>query len=166
MAEEFLQQRFAKFGVYEDAMHTNESFLFIRFLHQCSTPGLLSPDDIIQKAIAFAAINEIPLNSLEGICAADNWLAGVYSYFYEAEGSKQRTTNYWKFKRKIPTSFWNGTTGIEPIDIIIKTNPTTGYAHHIERLMVLGNFMLLCEFDPDEVYRWFMELFIDSPTIG
>ena len=45
---------------------------------------------------------------------------------------------------------------------IIKRVLKTGYCHHIERLMVLGNFMLLCEFDPDEVYRWFMELFIDS----
>jgi deoxyribodipyrimidine photolyase-related protein len=59
-------------------------------------------------------------------------------------------------------SFWNGTTGIEPIDITIKKVLESGYCHHIERLMVIGNFMLLCEFDPDEVYRWFMELFIDA----
>jgi deoxyribodipyrimidine photolyase-related protein len=70
--------------------------------------------------------------------------------------------NFWGFTRKIPASFWNGTTGIEPIDLTIKKVLETGYCHHIERLMVLGNFMLLCEFDPDEVYRWFMELFIDA----
>ncbi len=78
------------------------------------------------------------------------------------KGTQERTKNYWGFTRKIPPSFWNGTTGIEPIDITIKKVLETGYCHHIERLMVLGNFMLLCEFDPDEVYRWFMELFIDS----
>jgi deoxyribodipyrimidine photo-lyase len=54
-----------------------------------------------------------------------------------------------------------GETGIEPIDLTIKKVLETGYCHHIERLMVLGNFMLLCEFDPDKVYRWFMEMFID-----
>lgn len=78
------------------------------------------------------------------------------------KGKEARIKNYWGFSRKIPSSFWNGTTGIEPIDITIKKVLETGYCHHIERLMVLGNFMLLCEFDPDEVYRWFMELFIDS----
>jgi deoxyribodipyrimidine photolyase-related protein len=81
---------------------------------------------------------------------------------YEREGTKQRTTNYWQFKRKIPTSFWTGDTGIAPIDSTIKKILKTGYAHHIERLMVLGNFMLLCEFDPDEVHKWFMEMFIDA----
>jgi deoxyribodipyrimidine photolyase-related protein len=50
----------------------------------------------------------------------------------------------------------------KPVDATIKKVLKTGYCHHIERLMILGNFMLLCEFDPDEVYRWFMELFIDA----
>ena len=64
--------------------------------------------------------------------------------------------------RSIPKSFYDGTTGILPIDETIKKVVKTGYCHHIERLMVLGNFMLLCEFDPKEVYKWFMELFIDA----
>ncbi|NJM54253.1 MAG: cryptochrome/photolyase family protein, partial [Blastocatellia bacterium] len=81
---------------------------------------------------------------------------------YEVAGSRERTMNFWRFSRKIPESFWNGKTGILPIDIVVKKVLETGYCHHIERLMVLGNFMLLCEFDPDEVYRWFMELFIDA----
>jgi deoxyribodipyrimidine photolyase-related protein len=81
---------------------------------------------------------------------------------YEREGGKQRTTNYWKFSRKIPTSFWEGNTGIHPIDHLIETLKKNAYTHHIERLMVLGNFMLLCEFNPDEVYKWFMEWYIDS----
>jgi deoxyribodipyrimidine photolyase-related protein len=81
---------------------------------------------------------------------------------YELKGREERTKNYWGFTRKIPPSFWTGTTGIEPIDRTIIKVLETGYCHHIERLMVLGNFMLLCEFDPNEVYRWFMELFIDA----
>lgn len=81
---------------------------------------------------------------------------------YEVKGNYSRTTNFWNFNRKIPKSFYDGTTGIEPVDETIKRILKTGYCHHIERLMVLGNFMLLCEFDPNEVYRWFMELFIDA----
>jgi deoxyribodipyrimidine photolyase-related protein len=81
---------------------------------------------------------------------------------YEVKGSYSRTQNCWNFYRKIPSCFYDGTTGIDPVDTIIKRILKTGYCHHIERLMILGNFMLLCEFDPDEVYRWFMELFIDA----
>jgi deoxyribodipyrimidine photolyase-related protein len=81
---------------------------------------------------------------------------------YVTKGSEERVRNFWGFSRKIPKSFYDGTTGIFPVDETIKKVLETGYCHHIERLMVLGNFMLLCEFDPDEVYRWFMELFIDA----
>lgn len=65
-------------------------------------------------------------------------------------------------QKKIPDDFWKGSTGIDPVDTVIKKVLKTGYCHHIERLMVIGNFLLLCEFNPDEVYRWFMEMFIDA----
>ena len=124
--------------------------------------GLLTPIEILDQAVAYANKNKIPLNSCEGfirqILGWREFIRGVY----QTKGTQERTTNFWKLKRKIPKSFWNGTTGIAPIDITIKKVLATGYCHHIERLMVLGNFMLLCEFDPDEVYRWFMELFIDA----
>ena len=81
---------------------------------------------------------------------------------YELEGRRERSQNFWGFDRSIPPSFWDASTGIPPVDTVIRRVLQTGYCHHIERLMVLGNFMLLCEFDPDEVYRWFMELFIDA----
>ena len=62
----------------------------------------------------------------------------------------------------MPRSFYDGTMGIEPIDSTIKKLLLTGYNHHIERLMILGNFMLLCEIHPTEIYNWFMEMYIDS----
>jgi deoxyribodipyrimidine photolyase-related protein len=124
--------------------------------------GLLNPLDVIEKAIEFAKKNDVPLNSTEGfvrqILGWREFIRGVY----EAVGTKERTKNFWKFSRKIPKSFYDGTTGIQPIDDVIKKVNKTAYAHHIERLMILGNFMVLCEFDPDEVYQWFMELFIDA----
>lgn len=124
--------------------------------------GLLTPQQIIDKTFDFHKQLNYPLNSLEGfirqIIGWREFMRGIYL----REGVKQRTTNTWGLTRKIPNSFYNGTTGIEPIDQTIKKILETGYAHHIERLMVLGNFMHLCEFDPDEVYRWFMELFIDA----
>ncbi len=81
---------------------------------------------------------------------------------YQLKGVEQRKKNLWNHTRKIPAKFYNGTTGIDPVDNVIKRLLIHAYTHHIERLMVMGNFMLLCEFNPDEVYRWFMELYIDA----
>ena len=103
-----------------------------------------------------------PLNSVEGfirqIIGWREFIRGVYV----CKGTEERNKNYWNFKRKIPKSFYDGSTGIDPVDDTIIKVKNTGYGNHIERLMILGNFMLLCEFDPNEVYRWFMEVFIDS----
>ena len=159
---EFLQQRFEKFGIYEDAIVANEPVLHHSILSPMLNIGLINPHQIIDQAIAYAQKNNIPLNSLEGFVRQIMGWREFIRIVYELEGSKQRTKNYWKFTRKIPKSFWTGTTGIAPIDITIKKVLATGYCHHIERLMVLGNFMQLCEFDPNEVYNWFMEMFIDA----
>jgi len=158
----FLTTRFTSFGAYEDAIVTNENILHHSVLTPMLNIGLLTPQFILDETIHFAHENDIPLNSLEGfIRQIIGWREFIRAV-YQLKGTEERTKNYWKFTRKIPTSFWNGTTGIAPIDSTIKKVLETGYCHHIERLMVLGNFMLLCEFDPNEVYRWFMELFIDA----
>ena len=66
------------------------------------------------------------------------------------------------YQAPIPKSFYQGNTGIEPVDVVIKNIIKYGYCHHIERLMIIGNFMLLCRIHPNQVYKWFMEMFIDS----
>jgi deoxyribodipyrimidine photolyase-related protein len=81
---------------------------------------------------------------------------------YESLGGEMRSSNRFGFTRPMPEAFYTGDTGLEPVDEIIRRVLRYGYAHHIERLMFLGNPMLLCEINPDEVYRWFMELFIDA----
>jgi deoxyribodipyrimidine photolyase-related protein len=81
---------------------------------------------------------------------------------YEINGSFERTNNFFNHSKKLPVGFWEGSTGIEPVDTVIKRVLETGYCHHIERLMVLGNFLLLTETDPDEVYNWFMGNFVDA----
>jgi deoxyribodipyrimidine photolyase-related protein len=160
--DEFLLNRFEKFGIYEDAIVTKETVLHHSVLSPMLNIGLLTPEQIISKALVIGQEKNIPFNSLEGFIRQIMGWREFIKIVYEREGTKQRTTNYWKFTRKIPVSFWKGTTGIPPIDSTIRKILKTGYCHHIERLMVLGNFMLLCEFDPDEVYQWFMEMFIDA----
>jgi len=159
---QFFEQRFVDFGVYEDAIVAENSILNHSVLTPMLNVGLITPKEIISACLDYAQQNNIPINSTEGfvrqIIGWREFIRGVY----EVRGSEERSTNFWNFKRKIPASFYNGTTGILPIDLTIKKVLQTGYCHHIERLMVLGNFMMLCEFDPDEVYQWFMELFIDA----
>jgi deoxyribodipyrimidine photolyase-related protein len=160
--QEFLNNRFEHFGHYEDAIVSSEKVLHHSVLSPLLNIGLISPGQVLTTSLDCAALNNIPLNSTEGfVRQLIGWREFIRG-MYESKGSYARTKNYWGFSRKIPDSFYNGTTGIEPIDHVIKVVLETGYCHHIERLMVLGNFMLLCEFDPNEVYKWFMELFIDS----
>ena len=117
---------------------------------------------MLKETLAFAKKNEVPINSLEGFLRQIIGWREFIRATYQDHGVEMRTTNHWDHHRKIPDSFYDGTTGIVPIDDTIQRILETGYCHHIERLMVLGGFMFLCEFDPDEIYRWFMEMFIDS----
>ncbi len=160
--EQFIRYRLMDFGAFEDAMVAKEIVLHHSVLTPMLNVGLLTPRQILDAVLEPSVAANIPLNSLEGfvrqVVGWREFIRGVYHY----AGSRERTTNFWGFDRKIPPSFWDGTTGIVPVDTVIKRVLATGYCHHIERLMVLGNFMLLCEFDPDEVYRWFMEMFIDA----
>ncbi len=158
----FLEERFAGFGAYEDAIVAKEHYLHHSVLTPMLNVGLLTPSQIISETLKYTENNDIDINSVEGfirqIIGWREFIRGIY----QVRGTYERTRNFWGFDRKIPASFYDGTTGIDPVDITIKKLLKTGYSHHIERLMVLGNFMVLCEFDPDEVHRWFMEMYIDS----
>ena len=81
---------------------------------------------------------------------------------YENLGPPMRGKHFFQLSREMPEAFYTAQTGLEPVDEIIRRVMRSGYAHHIERLMFLGNPMLLCDISPDEVYRWFMELFVDA----
>jgi deoxyribodipyrimidine photolyase-related protein len=159
---DFLVNRFQEFGPYEDAIVKEENILHHGMFTPMLNVGLIRPQEILDAVLRYSEEEDIPLNTTEGFIRQIIGWREFMRGFYECKGSVSRTRNYWNFTRKIPASFYDGTTGIDPIDSTIKKVLERGYCHHIERLMVLGNFMLLCEFDPDEVYRWFMELFIDA----
>lgn len=162
LLNDFLFNRLSLFGDYEDAIKKDQPFLFHSIHSPMLNTGLLEPADVIRHTLEYAAMNPVPLNALEGFIRQVIGWREFIRIVYEREGSKQRTTNFWNFSRKIPASFWSGNTGIVPVDDVIRKTRRFGYAHHIERLMVMGNFFLLCEFDPDDVYRWFMEMYIDA----
>jgi deoxyribodipyrimidine photolyase-related protein len=158
--QQFLEDRFARFGDYEDAIDPNHPFLFHSVLTPALNIGLISPEQVVSAVLSYQ--DRVPINSLEGfvrqVIGWREYMRGVYLGI----GRKQRISNYWGHHNEVPKAFYDGTSGIEPVDTVIKRVLEYGYCHHIERLMILGNFMLLCEIAPSAIYRWFMELFIDA----
>lgn len=159
---DFLVNRFENFGIYEDSLSTKYAVINHSVLASALNIGLITPIEIVNETINFAKEMKIPLNSLEGfIRQVFGWrefLRGIYHF----EGTKMRNMNLLNHQNKLPDVFYTGNTGIIPVDMVIKNLLKSGYSHHIERLMVLGSFMNLLEIHPFEIYRWFMELYIDS----
>ena len=160
--EIFFKERFKEFGHYEDAIDKNEHFISHSVLSSSLNLGLITPKEVIDKSIAYAKKNDIPLNSLEGfirqIIGWREFIRGIYQNY----GDQMVTSNYWNHKNKLTAAWYDGSTGIEPLDEAIKGAQKYGYTHHINRLMILSNIMNLCNIDPNEIYKWFMEMFIDS----
>ena len=159
---EFLKHRFSNFGIYEDAMLEGKNFLFHSCLSVNMNIGLLTPKDVIRKTLKIADEESIPVNSLEGfirqIIGWREFIRGIYT----EEGDFQKSQNHWNHKKKLSPSWYEGKTGLAPLDDVIQTTIKDGYIHHIPRLMVISNIMNLCEIHPKEIYRWFMEMYIDS----
>lgn len=157
--EDFIVNRLVSFGPFEDAIDKDQLTLFHSVLSSSINIGLLTPNEAIDRVVSQ---KNIPLNSLEGfirqIIGWREFIRGIY----QVKGVHLRNSNFWNLKRKLPKAFYDATTGIQPIDDTIKKISNNAYCHHIERLMLLGNFMLLCEIQPNEVYQWFMEVFIDA----
>ncbi len=159
---EFLTDRFAEFGPYEDAISAEHPFVFHSTLSPALNAGLLSPQEVLDAALAAAAEDAVPLPSLEGFVRQ---LIGWREYMratYHLYGRRLRTGNRLGHTRPLAPGWWDGTTGLDPVDLVVRRVLEHGYAHHIERLMVLGNAMTLLRTDPTEVYEWFSALFVDA----
>ena len=160
--DSFLAERIENFGPYEDAISSTA----IRLWHSTLSPllniGLLTPPQVIHATLRYAKEHDTPLSSLEGfVRQVIGWREFIRAA-YEADGRTMRHANFWQHTRPLPETFWTGTTTITPIDDSINKALAYGYTHHIERLMVLGNFMLLTETNPHDVYRWFMAMYVDA----
>jgi deoxyribodipyrimidine photolyase-related protein len=160
--DQFIGERLANFGDYEDAISKKSDFVFHSVLTPTLNLGLITPAEVVNTAISSAKKHKVPLNSLEGfvrqVIGWREFIRGIYQNFSEQEDKG----NFFKHERKLSSAWYEGKTGIPPLDHAIQKSVRLGYAHHIERLMILGNFMLLCEVNPQEAHRWFMELFVDS----
>ncbi len=162
--DKFLKERLGNFGPYEDSVSKSEPFVYHSVLSPMMNIGLITDEQVVKISYDYYLANKknIPIQSFEGfIRQVIGWRNYVYT-IYLLEGPTLYESNQLKHHNKINDKFWTGQTGIEPVDNIIQKLVKYAYAHHIERLMYLGNFMLVCQIDPKEVYRIFMEWSIDS----
>ncbi|MDZ4725272.1 MAG: cryptochrome/photolyase family protein [Leptospira sp.] len=159
---DFLKHRLHDFGPYEDALSTEFPFLQHSILTPFLNVGLLTPKEVISETLKFSENNQIPIASLEGfirqIIGWREFIRGIYQNYSEV----QWNTNFFNHKRKLTKHWYVGNTNIAPLDHVIRKCNEYAYAHHIERLMVVGSLMVLFEINPQEAYRFFMEMFIDS----
>ena len=158
--DEFLKERIKLFGDYEDAVNEKSNTMFHSALSPIINMGLITPRELIFKLKKIES--KIPINSFEGyvrqIIGWREFMRGIYQNFDE----KLDKSNFFNHKRKMKKSWYNGTTGLDPLDFSIRNAEQYGWSHHIERLMILSNIMNLCEIHPKQVYKWFMEMFVDS----
>lgn len=155
----FLDKKIENFGDYEDAVDQRDNILFHSALSPQINLGLLTPKEIISK-IKSKTISKI--NSHEGyirqLIGWREFIRGIYQNF----DKKLEKSNFFNHKKVMKETWYTGTTGLVPLDYSINNAIEYGWTHHIERLMILCNIMNLSEINPKEVYKWFMEMFIDS----
>ncbi len=158
----FLKEKSNLFGDYEDAVDQRDNILFHSALSPYINLGLITPSFIISRTLEFNKKNKIRINSLEGyirqVIGWREFMRGIYQNY----SNEMENRNFFKQNRKMKESWYEGNTGLPPLDYAIKNASTYGWSHHIERLMILSNIMNLCEIKPNIVYKWFMEMFVDS----
>ena len=159
--DDFLENRLEKFGDYQDAIDSDLEFGFHSLLSSSINAGLLTPEEVVKRTLEKHEEKDYPMNSLEGFLRQIIGWREFIRAMYELEPG-MREANFWSAKNSMPEEFYSANTGLPPVDDSINNARENAYCHHIERLMVLGNVMLLLEIDPDDVFDWFMEMFIDS----
>lgn len=160
----FLENRLFSFGYYEDAIDTENPFLYHSLMSAALNIGIITPMEVINEALDYfyAYPETIGINDIEGfvrqIIGWREYYRMVYMHLYDSMVGQ----NLLGHTRELTELWYTGETGIEPVDYNIHIAFEYGYLHHIIRLMVIGQFMLLCEIHPRDMYRWFMEFAIDS----
>jgi deoxyribodipyrimidine photolyase-related protein len=158
----FIQHRLSDFGTYQDAMITGEQTMWHALISPYLNIGLLQPLEVIQAAEAAYKQHQLPLNSVEGfirqVLGWREYMYGIY-HFVDTEYAEK---NWFQHTQPLPEFFWTGETKMNCLHQIITQIKSTGYAHHIQRLMVLSNFALIAGISPQAVENWFHAVFIDA----
>lgn len=161
-ADMFFAHALPQFGDYEDAMLTGERFLWHSILSPYINSGLLDPVDLCRRAESEYRAGRAPLNSVEGyvrqIIGWREYMRGIYW----REGPDYVERNFLDHHRNLPGWYWTGETDMHCLREAVGQTLATAHAHHIQRLMVTGNFALLIGADPKQVHQWYLELYVDA----
>lgn len=158
----FLDNSLPLFGDYQDAMRQDEPWLHHSLLSTSINLGLLQPMEVIQAAQERWQLGQAPLNAVEGfirqILGWREYVRGLY-WLHMPEYAGR---NHLGASRSLPEFFWSANTELNCLQQCISQTRDYAYAHHIQRLMVIGNFALLAGLDPKQVSRWYLEVYADA----
>ncbi len=158
----FIDTRLINFGTYQDAMWTDTPTGWHSLLSVALNLHLLDPREVVAAAEQAYRAGHVPLEGAEGfirqILGWREFIRGVY--WLDMPGMKE--ANHYDHQRDLPAWFWNGDTGMACVRDSLKQTLQLGYAHHIQRLMVTGNFATLAELSPQQVCDWYLAIYVDA----
>lgn len=158
----FIEERLPRFGDFEDIMATGEPSLYHSVLSPLLNIGLLSPAECVEAALSAYEHQRAPLNAVEGFVRQIIGWREFVNGIYWLRGPGYRELNDLGAQRPLPEWFYHGEPPMNCMRQVLRQVLDTGWNHHIQRLMVLGNFMLLAGIRPQEALRWFSEMYVDA----
>ena len=160
--EGFVEHRLATFGIYEDAMWTDTPFGWHSLLSSSLNLKLLNPREVINAVVAAWKKEDLEMATVEGfIRQILGWREFVRGMYY-LDMPQMALDNFYNHQNRLPAWYWTGDTKMKCMQEAIGQTLEYGYAHHIQRLMVTGNFALLAEILPKEVCDWYLAVYIDA----
>jgi deoxyribodipyrimidine photolyase-related protein len=160
--DDFIAARLAGFGPWEDLMVEGEELLFHSVISPLINLGLLTPRECIDRAVAAYKKGKAPLASVEGfIRQIAGWREFVNGVYWLKMPDYEKV-NGLDAQRALPDFFYSGETDMNCLRRCLGQVLATGFNHHIQRLMVLGNFLLLAGVRPQEALRWYLEMYVDA----
>ncbi len=160
--DHFVRTALPHFGTFQDAMVTGQDWLFHSWLSPALNLGLLTALEVVQAAADAYAAGNVPLNAAEGfIRQIIGWREYVRGYYW-LEMPEVADANALDATRALPDFYWTGDTDMLCLAEAVRNTRDHGYAHHIQRLMVLGNFAMLAGVRPQEVADWFLVVYADA----
>ncbi|GGB49481.1 cryptochrome/photolyase family protein [Blastomonas aquatica] len=158
----FIKHALARFGDYQDAMLTGQPFLWHSILSPYLNCGLLDPLALCQEVEAMFRKGKVPINAAEGfIRQIIGWREYVRGIYWR-EGPEYAQRNALDAKRPLPGFYYDGQTDMHCMAQAIGQTMEHAYAHHIQRLMITGNFALVAGIDPHAVHQWYLEVYADA----
>jgi deoxyribodipyrimidine photolyase-related protein len=160
--QHFITHCLPQFGEYQDAMKTGQDFLFHSALSPYINIGLLNPQEVCEAALAAYHQGLAPLSAVEGFVRQIlGWREYVRGVYWMKMPDYART-NFLNAERPLPDFYWTGETDMKCLREVVEATRRNAYAHHIQRLMITGNFALLTGVAPAQVEEWYLSVYADA----